>query len=677
MIEKMKLSGLGQFTIEDWEDFLALRFSLPTAHSKVLQTCMFGACAGRVRVEPSDYGKVAKIDKRAPWTKVALMLCQYIGTSMKPQAPCLSSASSFRGLVTVNAPKLSASSVKQLVTESAFVLSVEKFIGTVLATYVGKVPGDSPQLNASPEAGDTQRVPGDTPPPEARPATSDTQVVPGDSPPPEKSVKELSPMSKLELLKERGALLAQCGRHVRSVGSAVETAVKLSEMRRYALTPEERMAIVETASTGKHRVIEDDFRKRLVGKKLYTELDLPAHVSAGETKPQKAPSQAGTGGVKDRLSNTSLTLTDVKNVTEADVFDRLRIKGLGEDVMALVAHPSPSSTLGVKTESAAAVREEAAEDSPGVIDAEDGCALKGASWKLVQLKSIQLPHAVVEIIDGTTRHTYKVVVDDELRPVEKLRVKPEKEIVIHPTRQPLQPNCKLPQYSYTLCEMDVKLALAQDALRWLHMRSQLSVERVDVYSLNGGKSSHHKIQHVLQARASRAYKAGALVLSPGPLVPVEDNKLHRLQLAKACVQPSPLHAHMLKFVEVKVTVAPHPFVKPKRGDAPPPVLPTPKEATFLVSSPALSFGRPKDLATSLSNLPPFWAVLGCSGMGSPHNMELTHVSLTETAYEQMTGRPLKFPLGLILKADVPIMTNVFDIAENEVLCLPFGAGLPE
>ena len=58
-------------------------------------------------------------------------------------------------------------------------------------------------------------------------------------------------------------------------------------------------------------------------------------------------------------------------------------------------------------------------------------------------------------------------------------------------------------------------------------------------------------------------------------------------------------------------------------------------------------------------------------------MELTHVSLTETGYEQMTGRTLKFPLGLILKADVPIMTNVFDIEANEVLCLPFGARLPE
>ena len=271
------------------------------------------------------------------------------------------------------------------------------------------------------------------------------------------------------------------------------------------------------------------------------------------------------------------------------------------------------------------------------------------------------------------------MVVDDLRPVEKPGWKADKAIAIHPTRQPLQPDCKLPRYSYDLDRMEVKLALAQDVLRWLHMRTQLCTEKVEVYNLSGGKSEDRpgKLQYILQARASRAYKAGTLVLSPGPLKPIQDNRFNRLGLAKASVQPSALHAHMLKFVEMKVSVAPPELVKPKKGDPPPPTPPKPKEATFLVTSPALSFLRPKDLATSLSNLPPFWAVLGCSGIEAPHNMELTHVSLTETAYKQMTGQPLKFPLGLILKADVPIMTNVFDVEENEILCLPFGAGLHE
>ena len=106
MIEQMKMSGLGHFTTDDWGDFLALRFSLPKPHAQVLQSCMFNACAGRVRVDPSDYGKTAKLDPQAPWTKVAVLLFQYIGTPMRPQAPCVSSASSFNGTVTVNASKI-------------------------------------------------------------------------------------------------------------------------------------------------------------------------------------------------------------------------------------------------------------------------------------------------------------------------------------------------------------------------------------------------------------------------------------------------------------------------------------------------------------------------------------------------------------------------------------------
>ena len=56
---------------------------------------------------------------------------------------------------------------------------------------------------------------------------------------------ELSPMLALNLLQERGLLLAQCGKHVRNVGSAVDNAVKISENRLAALTPEVRMGVVE------------------------------------------------------------------------------------------------------------------------------------------------------------------------------------------------------------------------------------------------------------------------------------------------------------------------------------------------------------------------------------------------------------------------------------------------
>ena len=81
MIASLQVAGLGQYSIEDWKEFIALRSCLPSNIAKVLQTCQFNACAGRVRVRPSDFGLSAKLDPRAPWAKVAVMLWQYMGSA--------------------------------------------------------------------------------------------------------------------------------------------------------------------------------------------------------------------------------------------------------------------------------------------------------------------------------------------------------------------------------------------------------------------------------------------------------------------------------------------------------------------------------------------------------------------------------------------------------------------
>ena len=67
LIAALQTIGLGQYTVEDWKDFLNLRVSLPISHSQVLQHCQFNACAGRVRVRASDFGLAADLDPRAPW----------------------------------------------------------------------------------------------------------------------------------------------------------------------------------------------------------------------------------------------------------------------------------------------------------------------------------------------------------------------------------------------------------------------------------------------------------------------------------------------------------------------------------------------------------------------------------------------------------------------------------
>ena len=133
MLASLQVSGLGQFSCEDWKEIIAFRSSLPGNIAKLLQTCQFNACAGRVRVKPSDFGLSAKLDPRAPWAKVALMLWQYIGSV--DQKHIVTTAKTFSGRRELVAKKLSGDVIRELVAESDFVCSVDKFIKTMLSTY--------------------------------------------------------------------------------------------------------------------------------------------------------------------------------------------------------------------------------------------------------------------------------------------------------------------------------------------------------------------------------------------------------------------------------------------------------------------------------------------------------------------------------------------------------------
>ena len=81
LITSLQVSGVGQFSCKEWKEFIAFRMSLPGVIAKTLQTCQLSACGGRVRVKPSDFGLAAKLDPRAPWAKVAVLLWQHIGSA--------------------------------------------------------------------------------------------------------------------------------------------------------------------------------------------------------------------------------------------------------------------------------------------------------------------------------------------------------------------------------------------------------------------------------------------------------------------------------------------------------------------------------------------------------------------------------------------------------------------
>ena len=70
--------GLAPFGPDDWKHLIAFRDGLPPAVAELLRHCQLSLCAGRVRVRRHDFGAVAKLDKRAPWANICIMMMQYL-----------------------------------------------------------------------------------------------------------------------------------------------------------------------------------------------------------------------------------------------------------------------------------------------------------------------------------------------------------------------------------------------------------------------------------------------------------------------------------------------------------------------------------------------------------------------------------------------------------------------
>ena len=145
-------------------------------------------------------------------------------------------------------------------------------------------------------------------------------------------------------------------------------------------------------------------------------------------------------------------------MTEDYVFDRLGIKGLGEEVLAQLPLESTSN-----------VEEELACDSNVLATVSDGSQPSASSetsgwhWALVKLSKLSLPTASVELMVGKEVSTFIVCVDD-LRP--KIKEKPEPKTNLHPSL--VYGDALLDAYDCDFCETSVKEAIANYLLAWAH-----------------------------------------------------------------------------------------------------------------------------------------------------------------------------------------------------------------
>ena len=611
LLASLQVSGLGRFSSDDWKQFILLRSSLPTSIALILKTCQFHACAGRVRVRPSDFGLAAKLDPRAPWAKVAMMLWQYMGCMVQNQAR--SSAVTFSGRKEISAKKLQADVVNELVAETDFVRSVDTFIKSMLKTYA--TPTCEGKNNAT---------------------------------------------GLPDLLAARGLLLANCGRFLLKVGQVLEQAAKKATAQRLPLTPEVRLRILREESADKFNRAEDYFRKQLVKQNLYAEGDLPVPLYPMNTDAGKAverPSQETLPSVKEELTavgpspgvascsamitqNCPVTMIgEAGALTEAHVYSRLCVKGCGEDVMAFVEHGSDTT---IKTETV--------DDSSGLVNVgERPRPNHASSWCIARLVSVSLPEAVVDVGEEGGRRRINVCVD-ALRAVSKVK---ETRVILHPS---LQAGGKtLDAYDYDVCEPSVTQAIAENMVLWAHLSAQSCVERVTVSSL----SDEGKLPFTLQVRAKECFKKGALVLAPayGEVAPKgRDGQMARSQ--------GVLHDAMLSMLPLRV-IAGHADRRRKVD------IKEPRISTWEIRSPLLAGKTPKNRDQCLENLAPFWAVLRCAGPRASHNMELDHVVFSDSGFEVKGSKYPKLPSSLQFSVEVPILRNICNIEKGEVLCLPF------
>ena len=636
ILDHIRQSGTGQFSTEEWVHLISLRSTLSVAHAQVLQTCQFEACASRVRVRASDFGLTAKLDPRASWAKVGVILFQYLNNTDLKKKHTENATVTFSGRKVKKAPPLSREAFTLLAQESFYVMGVESYIIKILGQYPGQASG----------------------------ARSDA------------------------LLSRRGEFLANCGRHVVRVGAVLDQAVKKAKLRGTVLTPDDRAELIEKTCIGSFGKAEKEFRNNLVESKVYENESLPealyCDTSGKETADGNETADGKETAAKAQGAGSVMhcQLAAAGTLTQNHVFKRLNIKGCNEKVLA---HVDPGAEDDVKSEAGLA-KEECSdtesgpapllpanglpgEDVPDQEDARTADALgyeasargRKREWIEATLVSIDVPEAIVEVNLGCSEKKnpkkIKLTVDD-LRPVPTTNNKDPKDI--HPSLRDVGDDHNvLGVYDYgPFSKVCAKIA-AQHALQWLHLMTQSSVRKVDTVRL----SAVDKTPITLQARARESIKKGSLMLAPalGEIVFDDGDAVALRKSSKGAI-------HEAMNPEMYLTVRVGPPVKGKKraldqeGCC---------QYNFVVRSPLLAGKKKDQLSACFDNVNPFWGLLRASGLSAKPNMQIDRVLIRDVEVDTRHCSDLKAPKNFEIWVEVPVAKSVSNLEKGEVLTLPY------
>ena len=297
ILTRCEAQGLGNFSSPQWFNFIHLGAALPSSFADMMTACIQTSCAGRVRVSSADYGLAAKLDVRSHWSKIAILIHQYI-SNVSDSAFLVNSHSTFAGRDIAKAKNIKTEVGTELVTESAFVNEVHWFIHKLLKTY-----------------------------------KKDLKDVP--------ATGGRSPQSQEKLA--RADFLSACGKYILNVGGKINEAVKRANLTNATVSPQQRQKIVAEETKLGFNKLEAELRKKLVEKKIYeADTFLPTAIypmPRRTTNDQTTNAQTAEDSLctESRIDEILLNRgKDGSKMTEADVFDRLNIDFLGGIVMGYI-----------------------------------------------------------------------------------------------------------------------------------------------------------------------------------------------------------------------------------------------------------------------------------------------------------------------------------------------------
>ena len=622
-------SGLGHFVVEDWSYLIALRQVVSKAHSDILKMCQFNAVGSQIRLRCSCFEAVANLDRRCPMVKVSLLLFQYLASAEAHGKAATNKDDNtfdvvFAGRKSTYAKNITPTLLFELRAEVKFLQRCEKDILCSLMHY----------------------------------GVADVDASFGDS-----------DRACHALLTARGAFLSKAGKMILRLMGPFQEATLKKKIQKKTLSPEQRDELFEKMELDNQLAkLETQFREILLKERVFTEISLPTRrtiekaddvacsLDNPKQKQEKAKRQDGNAGVLKQTMSANCLQDGIEHtfsLNEQDIFSRLSIRGLNEQVMAYIDTDNDTVVSNVKQEMP---------DSENEGQPEEEQCFRVASWHKGILRSLDLPSARVEVIlefksSNQTKVKKKtrtfVVNQDQLQAAEPEVTPPPTRL--HPTLQ--EPGALMESYDVSSLETQILHAAVSLLLSDAARATRSFASRVEVFR----QSKEGELPVSLQCRALETFKRGELVLVPGCVT--VDWAMANSDDESAAENPGPtkkptIHRSMVPRVRGRIQEV----VKDGRrhcADGP--------QTTFDLMSPFVVAPLKKGDEVKTSEAHPFWAVIRCLNSKSAHNMKLTveDYALDQTIFKGCQKPNKQTLIGL------PVLRNIAPIQKGDILTVPY------